>query len=255
MIEVENLTKTFSLSRAQRREMGSQFTGKTIDAVEGVSFACRPGRIACLLGPNGAGKTTTLRIIATMLRPSSGTVRVAGHDVVKEAQAVRRNLGFLTGATALYDRLTPNELIRYYGDLHGISRGALEKRRDDLYERLDMHGFANRRIAKLSTGMKQKVSIVRTMIHDPQVVVFDEATSGLDVIAARSIMALVRRCKDEGKTVIFSTHRMDEVSLLADDLTVIHKGRLLYDGTYEAFSTDMPSDSIEDEFVRLIEAA
>ncbi len=255
MIEVEHLRKTFKLSRAQRREMGAGFTGTTIDAVEDVSFTCRPGRIFCLLGPNGAGKTTTLRIIATMLKPTAGAVTVAGRDVVRAPQAVRRNLGFLTGATALYDRLTPNELVAYYGALHGINGSTLAARRGDLYDRLGMHDFADRRIAKLSTGMKQKVSIVRTMIHDPQVVVFDEATAGLDVIAARSIIGLVRRCREQGKTVIFSTHRMDEVSLLADDLAVIHKGRLLYDGTFDAFTTGTPSETIEDEFVRLVEAA
>ncbi len=252
MIEVENLRKTFDLSRRQRREMNTK--RKTIDAVGGISFTCRPGRIYCLLGPNGAGKTTTLRIIATMLKPTAGRVTVAGHDVEADPRAVRRNLGFLTGATALYDRLTPDEVVRYYADLHGIDRGIFQARRDDLYTRLDMHAFAGRRIGKLSTGMKQKVSIVRTIIHDPQVVVFDEATSGLDVIAARSIIALVRRCREQGKTVIFSTHRMDEVSLLADDLAIIHKGRRLYEGTYDAFVAGMQAETIEDEFVRRIEA-
>ncbi len=255
MINIEHLTKTFPLSRSQRREMGAGFTGKTIDAVEDVSFACQPGRIFCLLGPNGAGKTTTLRIIATMLKPTGGTVTVAGFDAVRRPQQVRPHLGFLTGATALYDRLTPNEMAAYYGALHGINGSTLTARRDDLYDRLGMNDFADRRIAKLSTGMKQKVSIVRTMIHDPQVVVFDEATAGLDVIAARSIISLVRRCKEQGKTVIFSTHRMDEVSLLADDLAVIHKGRLLYNGALASFTAEMPSETIEDEFVRLVEVA
>lgn len=255
MIRIEHLYKTFKLSRAQRREMGVGFTGKTVDAVEDVSLTCVPGRIFCLLGPNGAGKTTTLRVIATMLRPTSGTVTVAGHDVVQAPQQVRRELGFLTGATALYDRLTPNELVAYYGALYRIDRQTLQARRDDLYNRLDMNDFADRRIAKLSTGMKQKVSIVRTMIHDPQVVVFDEATSGLDVIAARSIIRLVRRLRDQQKTVIFSTHRMDEVNLLADDLAIIHKGRLLFDGSFETFTQSMLAETIEDEFVRLVEAA
>lgn len=255
MIKVENLRKAFRLSRQQRRERGPQFTGKEIEAVAGISFTCRPGRIFCLLGPNGAGKTTTLRIIATMLKPTGGRVAVAGHDVMKAPRKVRRNLGFLTGATALYDRLTPEELVRYYADLHGIDRATFEKRRDDLFGRLGVHDFANRRIAKLSTGMKQKVSIVRTMIHDPQVVVLDEATAGLDVIAARSIIRLVRRCREQGKTVIFSTHRMDEVSLLADDLAIIHEGRLLYEGAYDDFERSMQDLSLEEAFIRVIEAA
>ncbi len=255
MIVIEHLNKQFSLSRQQRRELGRGHQGRTIDAVRDVSFTCRPGRIFTLLGPNGAGKTTTLRLIATMLRPTSGTITVAGYDVVKEPVEVRKRVGFLTGNTGLYDRLTPNELVRYYADLHGLDRTAFTARRDELFTLLGIHEFAGRRIAKLSSGMKQKVSIARTIIHDPAIVVFDEATAALDVVTSRSIIQLIRHCKEQGKTVLFSTHRMGEVSLLSDDLAIIHRGRLIYSGTYQEFTSQMQTQSVEDEFVRLVEAA
>jgi sodium transport system ATP-binding protein len=255
MIEVRNLSKTYTLSRQQKKEMGPQFTGDTIDAVDDVSFTCEPGRVYGLLGPNGAGKTTTLRTIATMLAPTEGTVTVKGMDVTEQPQAVCEHIGFLTGSTGLYDRLTATELVRYYADLHGVSEADFQARRDRLFDLLDMNDFADRRIGKFSTGMRQKVSIARTMIHDPEVIVFDEATAGLDVIAARSIMRLVRESRDEGKTVLFSTHRMDEVNMLADDLGLLHEGELLYDGTYDTFVDEMQADTFEDEFIRRIEAA
>jgi len=255
MIEVSNLTKTFKLNRQQKREMGPTFTDSTIDAVKEVSFTCQPGRIFTLLGPNGAGKTTALRMIATLLKPTAGTVKVCGYDVVKEPQAVRRRLGFLTGTTGLYDRLTPLELVKYYADLHGMEENTFLRRREELFSLLDIHEFAKRRIGKLSSGMKQKVSIVRTLIHDPEVIVFDEPTAGLDVIASRHIMDLIRDCRKAGKTVIFSTHRMGEVSLLSDDLAIIHRGKLIYNGTYKDFLNQMRTESVEDEFIRLVEAA
>lgn len=256
MIAVNDLWKTFKLSRQQKKELKNSpggLKGGTVDAVAGVSFECRPGRIFSLLGPNGAGKTTTLRMIATLLRPSAGSIVVGGVDVEKDPQEVRRRLGFLTGTTKLYDRLTPNELVKYYADLHRMDKAVFERRRDELFELLDMKGFAGQRIGKLSGGMRQKVSIVRTMIHDPDIVVFDEPTVGLDVITSKNIIELIRSCREQGKTVIFSTHIMGEVSLLSDDLAIIHKGRLAFNGTKEDFLGQMQSESLEEEFIRLVE--
>lgn len=253
MIIVENLHKTFRLTRRQRREMG-RGSNASVEALEGVSFSCTPGRIFCLVGPNGAGKTTALRIIATMLRPSAGRVTIVGLDAVRDARAVRRCLGFSTGATALYDRLSPNELVLYYAHLNGIDERTARQRRDYFFDLLGVHSFADRRIAKLSTGMKQKVSITRTLIHDPDVLVFDEATAGLDVMAARGIHRLIQQLRGTGKTILFSTHRMDEVDLLADDLALLHQGRLCYNGTFEAFKATMQTDSLEEEFIRVVEA-
>ena len=256
MIVVKDLRKTFKVSRLQKREFRASPGGSrdgNIDAVAGVSFKCQPGRIFSLLGPNGAGKTTALRMIATLLRPTSGSIEVAGIDAVKNPQEVRRRLGFLTGTTKLYDRLTPKELVKYYAELHGMDRAVFEKRREELFTTLDMHEFAKKRIGKLSTGMRQKVSIVRTMIHDPEVLVFDEPTVGLDVITSKNIIELIRGCKERGKTVIFSTHIMGEVSLLSDDMAIIHKGRLVFNGTHAEFVKGMQRDSIEEEFIRLLE--
>lgn len=255
MITVEHLTKTFKISRQQRREMGPGHSGSKIDAVHDVSFECRPGRIFTLLGPNGAGKTTALRIIATMLKPTSGSVAVCGVDTVRNPVEVRRRMGFLTGSTGLYDRLTPDEIVRYYADLHGMDTAAFKQRRDELFTLLGIHEFAGRRIGKLSSGMKQKVSIARTIIHDPEVVVFDEPTAALDVVTSRSIIQMIKDCRTQNKTVIFSTHRMGEVSLLSDDLAIIHKGNLIYNGSYKDFQSQMKTDSVEDEFIRLVEAA
>ncbi|MFQ6607015.1 MAG: ABC transporter ATP-binding protein [Fidelibacterota bacterium] len=252
MIEVSNLTKRFRLTKRSRREMGEEFANAaSITAVDGISFSCTPGRVFGLLGPNGAGKTTTLRMIATMLKPSAGTIAVAGYDSVREPQQVREKIGFMTGQTALYDRLTPNEMVRYMADLHGMSQDGFESRRDKLFDLLGMHEFAGRRIARLSSGMKQKTSIARTMIHDPEVVVFDEPTEGLDVMTSRAIIELIRSCRENGKTIIFSTHRMGEVKLLCDDVAIIHKGKLLYNGTLPAFEEQMLEATFEDEFIRL----
>jgi sodium transport system ATP-binding protein len=255
MITVEHLTKTFKLSRQQRRDMGAGFSAKTVDAVSDVSFTCSPGRVFTLLGPNGAGKTTALRLIATMLRPTSGSIKVMGVDVVEQPVEARRRMGFLSGNTGLYDRLTPNEMVKYCADLYGMNAQVFRQRRDELFTLLGIHDFAKQRIAKLSTGMKQKVSIARTIIHDPDIVVFDEPTAALDVITSRGIIQLIKDCRSRNKTVIFSTHRMGEVSILSDDLAIIHRGSMIFNGTFKDFQSQMKTASIEDEFIRLVEAA
>lgn len=252
MIEVQGVSKAFNLSRQQRKEMATDAT--SINAVSNINFSCQKGRIFSLLGPNGAGKTTTLRMIATILKPTSGSISVAGYDVHTDEKSVRSNIGFLTGSTGLYHRLTPNEVVKYFADLYGIDKATFKARKEKLFTLLDMNDFAKKRIGQLSTGMKQKVSIVRTMIHDPQVVIFDEPTSGLDVITAENIIQLIRDCKNEGKTVIFSSHIMSEVDLLCDDLAIIHKGKILYSDTMEGFRQQMQSDSLTKEFIRIVRA-
>jgi sodium transport system ATP-binding protein len=250
MIEVSNLCKEFSLNKKQMQEIGVK--EKSLKVLHDVSFTCRPGRVYSLLGPNGAGKTTTLRIIATILRATSGTVKVGGIDLSEDPSAARAKMGFLTGTTGLYERLTPNEMVKYFGKLNGMDDKLIEDRKDRLYTLLGMHDFANKRIGKLSTGMKQKVSITRTMIHDPEVVVFDEPTSGLDVITAKNIIELIRDCKDQGKTVIFSSHIMSEVDLLCDDLGIIHDGRILFNDTMENFRKQMHTENLTEEFIHIV---
>ncbi len=252
MIVVKGISKHFKVNRKQRREMGVSKDQKYVDAVSNVSFTCKPGRVFTLLGPNGAGKTTALRMISTMLRPSTGSIEVNGFDTVKESEKVRRSIGFLTGSTQLYKRLTPSEVIKYYADLHGIEKKLFETRKEELFDLLGIHEFASKRIGKLSSGMKQKVSIARTMIHDPSVVVFDEPTVGLDVLTSRNIIKLIKDCRKNGKTVIFSTHIMGEVSLLSDDMAIIHQGKLLFNDSYDNFVKQMKSRTIEDEFVRYV---
>ncbi|MBT4784984.1 MAG: ATP-binding cassette domain-containing protein, partial [Candidatus Marinimicrobia bacterium] len=184
-----------------------------------------------------------------MLKPTAGSINVAGYDSVTSGQDVRSQIGFMTGQTALYDRLTPNEMAKYIADLHGMDNAIFNKRKEHIFNILDMNSFADRRIARLSTGMKQKTSIARTIIHDPQVMVFDEPTSGLDVMTSRAIVDLIQSCKEEGKTVIFSTHRMGEVNQLCDDIAIIYKGKLFYNSSFDQFKSEMTKPTFEEEFI------
>lgn len=226
----------------------------TVCAVNDVSFSCRQGQIYGLLGANGAGKTTTLRMLATILTPSEGTANVAGFDVVKNPQMVRSRVGFLSAATALYGRLTAQEMVEYFGRLHGLDELTLKLRIDELFERLEMNEFRDRRCDKLSTGMKQKVSIARTLVHDPSVMIFDEPTLGLDVMAARTIVKFIRECRESGKTVVFSTHVMSEVEKLCDHIGIIHGGKLLAEGTLADLRAQIGIQDLEDLFVKVVES-
>lgn len=250
MIEVESLVKEFPLNKKQRAELGT--TATSVRAVDEVSFTCQPGRIFSLLGPNGAGKTTTLRMIATILSSSSGSIRVAGNDARTNPEGVRSKIGFLTGSTGLYERLTPGEILQYFANLYEMDKGVFQQRKEELFDLLGIHEFASKRIGQLSTGMKQKVSIARTMIHDPEVVIFDEPTSGLDVITAENIIKLIRDCKSAGKTVIFSSHIMSEVDLLCDDLAIIHKGKLKFSGTMEDFRNEYNQYTLTEAFIQVV---
>lgn len=220
-----------------------------IHAVDSVSFSCKPGEIYGLLGANGAGKTTTLRVLATILAPTSGTACVAGFDVVRQPQKVRAHVGFLSTATALYDRLTAFETVEYFGQLYGLDSATIKRRAGEIFKALDMEEFRDRRCAKLSTGMKQKVSIARTLVHDPPVMIFDEPTNGLDVMAARSITDFIRQCRDRGKTVIFSTHIMTEAEKLCDRIGIIHAGKIQAEGTLDEMRGYYGKNDLEEIFV------
>lgn len=253
MISVKNVTKEFKLSKKQQKEYGKEHRGiNKIKAVDNISFECQSGRIYGLIGPNGAGKTTILRMIATMLKPTSGTIEVAEFDTVKESQKVRQNIGFMTGQTALYDRLTPNEMVKYIADLNGMNKQQFKIAKEKIFKTLQMNDFANRRIGKLSSGMRQKTSIARTIITNTPVLVFDEPTEGLDIMTSRAIIDLIRSAKSDGKTVVFSTHRMDEVKLLCDDIGIIHNGKMYFNGKLSEFEKQMTQASFEDEFVYLV---
>ena len=241
MIETRGLTKVF---RDKKRG--------EIRAVDNVSFVCKPGQIYGLLGANGAGKTTTLRMLATILEPTDGTAVVCGHDVGDDPQKVRTNVGFLSAATALYPRLTAQEMVEYFGRLNGLDDSTLKKRLDDIFDRLDMNSFRDRRCDKLSTGMKQKTSIARTLIHDPQVMIFDEPTIGLDIMTARTIIGFIRECRERGKTVIFSTHVMSEVEKLCDTIGIIQSGKLLAEGSLEELRARHNEADLEEIFVKIV---
>ncbi|MAJ45107.1 MAG: ABC transporter ATP-binding protein [Candidatus Marinimicrobia bacterium] len=255
MIEVNNLSKYYKISKEQKKDRGEKFSEDFVIGVKNISFNCIPGRIFGLIGPNGAGKTTALRMIGTMLKPSGGNITVNGFDTIKESYFVKQRLGFLSGNTGLYDRLTAEEMVRYYADLHQMSNSEYMRQRNYLFNLLDMNQFSSTRIAKLSTGMKQKVNIARTMIHNPKVVVFDEPTSGLDIMASQNIIKLIQECKNNNKTIIFSSHRFDEIKLLCDDLAIIHNGKLFFNGTFKNFINQMKAKTLEDEFIRLIGGA
>ena len=242
MIEANELTKVF-----HDKKRGE------IRAVDRVNLRCQPGQIFGLLGVNGAGKTTCLRLLATILRPSSGTARIAGHDVVTAPETVRAHIGFLSTATALYGRLTAKEMVEYFGRLHGLDRDTLRRRVDALFDTLDMNEFRDRRCDKLSTGMKQKVSVARTLVHDPPVMIFDEPTHGLDVLVSRTVVGFIRDCRARGKTVIFSTHVMSEAEKLCDTIAIMHDGRILAEGSLAQLRERAGAQDLEDIFINVVE--
>ena len=241
MIEAIGLTKIF---RDKKRG--------EIRAVDNISFTCRPGQIYGLLGANGAGKTTTLRLLATLLKPTAGKAVVAGFDTALEPERVRRSVGFLATSTALYARLTARETVFYFGRLNGLTDEQIGRRLQTLADALEMHEFLDQRCDKLSTGMKQKVSVARTLVHDPAVIIFDEPTVGLDVIAARALLALVRECRNQGRTVIYSTHVMSEVEKLCDVVGIVHDGKLLAEGTLSELRSQFGENDIEELFVKAV---
>jgi len=223
-----------------------------IRAVDNVSFQCQPGKIYGLLGANGAGKTTTLRMLATILEPTAGTATICGYDVIEHPEKVRANVGFLSTATALYRRLTAQEFVEYFGRLNGLDEPTLKKRIDDIFNRLDMNSFRDRRCDKLSTGMMQKTSIARTLVHDPPVMIFDEPTNGLDIMTARTITSFIRECRNNGKTVIFSTHIMAEVEKLCDTIGIIQSGKLLVEGSLQQLRDKFAEQELEEIFVKVV---
>ncbi|MEX2534991.1 MAG: ATP-binding cassette domain-containing protein [Trueperaceae bacterium] len=232
MIEVANLTKSFG----------------SVRAISGISFSVAAGEIFGLLGPNGAGKTTTLRILATLLRADSGTASVAGYEVKSQAEAVRRSIGVVNGGMGLYDRLTGREILNYFGRLYGMSNGPINARIDELAEVLELGNALTRQAGGFSTGMKQKIVIARAVLHDPPVIFFDEATSGLDVMARRAVLDLVRRFARDGKVVVYSTHVMSEVEQLCDRLAIIFRGELVVRDTLAGLLSSTGKASLEEAF-------
>ena len=221
--------------------------------LRGISFDARGGEIFGLLGPNGAGKTTTLRVICTLLAPDAGSVEVLGFDVRTASEEVRRRVGVVTAEIGIYPRLTARENIAYFAELSGVLDGELDRRVSAVVDRLDMVSFANQRAESLSSGQKQKVAIARAIVHDPPVLMFDEPTSNLDVLASREIREFMVESKDRGKCVIFSTHVLHDAERLCDRVTIIHQGRVVAGGTTAEVRGNY--SNLEDSFMSLVDAA
>ncbi len=237
VIEVKNLSKSF----------------KDVQAVKSASFTVNKGEIVGLLGENGAGKTTTLRMLATMLKPTGGNAEINGYSIIEKPQKVRGEIGILFGGdVGLYDRLTVRENIRYFAELNGMSKKEAEDSINYFVEELELKEYMDRRVGKLSRGMKQKVSIARSIVHKPTVMLFDEPTTGLDVTAAKLVHDFILQCKEQGKSIIFSSHSMQEVEKLCDRIIIINKGKIIEEGTIGYFKDKYQSKSMEDIFIRLV---
>lgn len=242
MIHVEQLSKSFDDLRR-----GS------IVALDSVSFDVQPGEIFGLLGPNGAGKTTCLRMLSTVLQPTSGTATVAGYDVTTQPQDVRTHIGFMSCNTGIYDRMTAWEMVEYFGRLYDIEEEELQQRLERIFTTLQMQDIRDLLGSKMSTGMKQKVSIARTIVHDPPVLIFDEPTTGLDVLVARAVLKTIEALREEGKCIIFSTHIMREVEKLCDRVAVIYKGKILAIGSIPELEAKYHESDMEEVFFNLVQ--
>ncbi|MBN2019748.1 MAG: ATP-binding cassette domain-containing protein [Sedimentisphaerales bacterium] len=255
MIELKAISKSFKRRGKKRKgkfEAEPAITGSIVNALTDVTFFAEKGMILGLLGPNGAGKTTLLRILSTALKPTTGTAVFDGVDILQNPLEVRRRIGFLSDNTGLYGRLTGREMIEYFGELHGIERHTLKSRVDELIELLSMKDFIDKRNDTLSSGMKQKVSIARTLVHDPQIVMFDEPTTGLDVVAAEAILQFIESCKQKYKTVLFCTHHMHEVERLCDNIAMLRRGRLCFTGTPKQMLTQTGQTHLDKAFLTLV---
>lgn len=242
MIEVRDLAKSF-----HDKKRG------TVHALDGITFDVKSGEVFGLLGPNGAGKTTALRLLATILQPTRGSASISGADIIREPDRVRRQIGFLSGDMGSYARLTPREVLSFFGKLNGLRDGALKDRIGRLMRDLDFGGFADTKIDKLSTGMKQKVAIARTVVHDPPTLILDEPTSGLDVPTARLIEIFIANARRDGKCVLFSTHVMEEAEYLCDRIGVVHQGKLKALGTMDDLRRITGRQRLREVFMKLLD--
>ncbi|MEW5826382.1 MAG: ABC transporter ATP-binding protein [Candidatus Bipolaricaulota bacterium] len=236
LVVASGLTKVFASRRGPIR------------AVDGVSFECRAGEVFGLLGPNGAGKTTTLRMLATILTPTEGHVTIAGHDARTAPDKVRECIGFLATETGLYDRFTARETLRFFGRISGLSPIAVNRRIDEVFDLLSMAPLADRRVGTFSTGEKQKLSLARSILHDPPVLILDEPTFGLDIMAARSVEQTVALFREQRRTILLSTHVMRLAEKLCDRVTILFKGRVHATGTRDELSAEYGSRDLEEVF-------
>lgn len=251
MIEINNLTKIYKLSKKQMTQMKTKNSMKK--AAENVSLIAKEGEIYGLLGPNGAGKTTILRCVATLLKPTEGSVKVSGYDTVKQSEKVRENIGFLTNEIKLDPQFSPKYMFNFFGKLHGMKEEVINERREKLFTYFEIKAFEDKKIEELSTGMKQKAAIAVSLAHDPKVVIFDEPTSGLDIVTARSVLNYLKILKSEGKLVIISTHIMAEAEKLCDRIGIIIQGKKVMEGTLSEILNKTNTKELEEAFFELYE--
>lgn len=260
MLEVKNLKKRFRLDNKTIKEnkkkpkssLDVREEGHWFNAVQDVSFQCDSGEVLGLLGPNGAGKTTSLRMLSTALQPTQGQIVINGDDVIAQPLAMRKRIGFLSGTTSLYHRLTVRENVQYFGRLHGMDEDLLEAETKAVFDLLDIHSFADKKADSLSTGMKQRANIARTVIHRPEVIVLDEPTTGLDVISAKTIMDFIDSYRGGEVPIIFSTHHLHEVEKLCDRVVLINDGITQFSGSLDEFKAHSPDGNLYDVFVSMV---
>ena len=249
MIQINGLTKIYKLNAKKMKELKTKKNTKI--AVDNLSLEARPGEIFGLLGPNGAGKTTTLRTVATLLKPTKGDIKVCGFDTQKEGQKVRDSIAFLTNEIKLDPNFSADYMFKFFGRLHGMSEEQIVARQEELFNVFGINDFKNKKIEELSTGMKQKAAIAVSLVHDPKVVIFDEPTSGLDIVTARSVTDYLKYLRDQGKTVIVSTHIMSEAEKLSDRIGVIIGGKKVEEGTLSEILEKNEAEDLEDAFFKL----
>ncbi len=245
MLQVKNLTKTF-----ERVDKKTGYKSKV--GIFDVSFEAKAGKIFGLIGANGAGKTTTMRIIASLTNPHSGEIILDGKSY-KEIKNLKMQISFVSGETQVYDRLTAYEIISMFGSFSKVGKNELDNRINELAEKLDMKEFLHDTCGSFSTGMKQKVSIARALITDPKVLVFDEVTNGLDIFASKAVKDYIKELKKEGKIILYSTHIMPDADELCDDIAIIHKGKVLDEGSVEELKKKYKQKNIEGIFFSLVE--
>lgn len=249
MIQINELTKVYKLTKKQMME---QKTKKNMmKAVDKLSLTSKPGEIYGLLGPNGAGKTTALRCIATLLKPTQGEITVKGYDTVRDSENVRKKIGFLTNEIKLDPQFSPKYMFGFFGRLHGLDEKTIDERREELFSYFGIKDFEDKKIDELSSGMKQKTSISVSLVHNPEVVIFDEPTNGLDIVTARNVTDYLKLLKNEGRTVIISTHIMTEAEKLCDRIGIIINGVLVMEGTLAEILEKTNSKDLEDAFFEL----
>lgn len=257
MIEVKGLSKSFTRAvkddHSKSLKKKKRFLTKKEEflAVNNISFSANKGEIIGILGPNGAGKTTLLRMLGGILTPTSGSIKIAGYDYSDDKNIAKKEIGYLSGNTKLYNRLSPRELLETFASLYGMEKNEIEKSIEEIIDVMDMGSFIDNRIENLSTGQNQRTSIARCLVHSPQVYIFDEPTLGLDVISSKSIIDFMKNERNRGKTVIYSTHYMEEAETLCDKIYMIHKGEFIESGSCEELKTKYNTNSLRDIFITL----